>query len=123
MTENRFKVVETGPEQFAISVDELTITVGADGIKASALVKAWDSWAGPKEGFSIQKAGTGSALVSILASKALTKAGPMGSTYRLSDFKYDNTVLYNNIKLALAANRVVLPPGVAMAGTVFKDRP
>jgi len=119
--------------QFATTSTKLTVTL-PKGTKSTsttpaAAVNAWLAWKNEKNadntdkndarGFDIQKAGKGVTSVTPRQEFGLTYATVTTSgsrTYKLQEFQYDRTKLYNDIKARLDKERVVLPPSAIMAG-------
>ena len=121
----------------ATTATEFSITAGSLAIKiiskskltAADLVTSWDSWKGnnsdtAKE-FEVIKKGDGSAIVAKTPQTPLTSSTTTQTSGTLSDLKTSNTAQYNQIKTALANQRVTLPPSCAIAGiyaSVDRDR-
>ncbi len=90
------------------------------------VVAAWNSWkeTNDQRDFDIQQAGNGSATVYVTKEAvALAYAQKETQGYKLREFKYDKTALYNQIKTRVEKERVILPPSAIMAGIyAFMDR-
>lgn len=97
---------DTASESGTLSI----IVPATNGATAADVLSGWKSWLQDKAGFDIALNGDGSAKL---------KAGSFdltASQQSLASIKTSNTALYNKVKAALAASRVVLPPSSAMAG-------
>jgi uncharacterized protein len=112
--------------KFTIAADgrQLTIASVADST-AEALLAKWIEWKNvPNDaaGFNIQLAGDGSAAIQTtgtsVANLISSASGEPSDTdtNTLASIRSTETALYNQIKTALAAERVVLPPSAAIAG-------
>ncbi len=106
----------------------LTINAGSDQA-GSAIIDAWKTTA-PKQGFDIAQADDGSTKVSAIATTGTDlEKQPSDDQHQpavtLDSVKATNTALYNQVKTAIALQRVVLPPSSAVAGiyaSVDRDR-
>jgi uncharacterized protein len=114
--------------KFSISPAKmLTITVAPEHTGAD-VVAAWGSPSNTTapQGFNITKADDGSGqLPATAANGDVLEKQPTPAPYTLAEIKSTNTALYNQIKAALAQQRVVLPPSAAIAGiyaSVDRDR-
>ena len=106
-------VVGTGS---AVSFDTTTtpgtlaITLPAS-TTASAVATAWSTWTGASNNFNVIANGNGSTVLSAIASTSLQV-----NQQALSDIKSTNTSLYNQVKVLLAAENVIMPPSSSLAG-------
>jgi len=98
----------------AAATGTLTITLPAAETKGSAVVNAWKSFGGDRAGFDIVANGAGGAKIE--AATADLAPVDAGGQKTLAEIKTTNTALYNQIKTALASQRVTLPPSPAIAG-------
>ena len=106
-------VVGTGS---AVSFDTTTtpgtlaITLPASTTTA-AVATAWSTWTGASNNFNVIANGNGSSVLSTIASTSLQV-----NQQALSDIKSTNTSLYNQVKVLLAAENVIMPPSSSLAG-------
>ena len=106
-------VVGTGS---AVSFDTTTtpgtlaITLPAS-TTASAVATAWSTWTGASNNFNVIANGNGSTVLSAIASTSLQV-----NQQALSDIKSTNTSLYNQVKVLLATENVIMPPSSSLAG-------
>ena len=106
-------VVGTGS---AVSFDTTTtpgtlaITLPAS-TTASAVATAWSTWTGASNNFNVIANGNGSSVLSTIASTSLQV-----NQQALSDIKSTNTSLYNQVKVLLATENVIMPPSSSLAG-------
>lgn len=100
--------------EFTISSNTLNIKTATSAPSAAEVVAAWNTWksTGAAAGFDISINGAGNDPVAVTAAQSLV-ATPATT---LASLKQSNTVLYNQIKSSLAAQRVTLPPSPAIAG-------
>ncbi len=104
-------------------IRELTIT-NSDGRTGTDIASAWATWAANNDagGYNIQVDGEGSAAVDTLGGNVTPLAAEQvveNNDVTLASLvagATPETQLYNQIKVALAAQRVVLPPSAAIAG-------
>ena len=122
------KIVATGDSIGfeMVSAASLKIT-GVTGKTGAEVAAAWKSWKATQEvaGFEVAIDGDGTAEVTHTNTQAvpLTESTDAGAT--LAALSQTDTGLYNQIKTALAGERVVLPPSAALAGvyaSVDRDR-
>lgn len=105
----------------------LNIT-NVDGKDSAAIAAAWDSWAASNAeaaaGFTVMTSSSpGDAIPLTTGTVALESDA--GALATMASIEASNTALWNQIKKALAAERVVMPPSAAMAGIyaqVDRDR-
>jgi len=106
---------------FNISGQTLTITIDASKT-GTDIVNAWNTGTGVQnKGFTINKNGTGSDILTTVATAALDSV----PTLTLDGIKDTDTALYNQVKLQLSQQYIVLPPSAAVAGiyaSVDRDR-
>jgi phage tail sheath protein FI len=103
--------VEAGTLGIAVNNATGTVTVSGvtgGGTAASAIVAAWASVT-EKAGFSLAVAGNGTDLIT-----AATVS--VNQDVSLDEIRTSYTQIYNQIKAAIAKERVVLPPSGAIAG-------
>ena len=106
-------VVGTGS---AVSFDTTTtpgtlaITLPASTTTA-AVATAWSTWTGASNNFNVIANGNGSSVLSTIASTSLQV-----NQQALSDIKSTNTSLYNQVKVLLATENVIMPPSSSLAG-------
>jgi len=126
---------ETADNSFDITSKILTITLGTTTAtrKGDGIAQDWIDWKQNNgtvaEGFEIVANGTGNSKppTTTEATELDIQSTPQteSSDKKLSDLKSSNTALYNQIKTALAQQRITLPPSPAIAGvyaSVDKDR-
>ena len=126
---------ETADNSFDITSKILTITLARTTAtrKGDGIAQSWIDWKQNNptvaEGFEIVANGTGNSKppTTTEASELDIQSTPQteSSDKKLSDLKSSNTALYNQIKAALAQQRIILPPSSAIAGvyaSVDKDR-
>ena len=104
---------------FAVSGMALTLS-DVNAASAADIATAWTTWAASNSpaGFAVTKLGDGSAVVPATDLAATAIALPAAPVDTLATVKAANneTALYNAARLALDAQRVVLPPSAAVAG-------
>lgn len=115
------------PTTLVVSASNI-LTITADpGTTGSELVAAWQGTV-DKQGFELAPTATSaSTTVDKLAtaSTELDALPTVASTATLESLRSTNTALYNQVKAALAQQRVTLPPSAAIAGvyaSVDRDR-
>ncbi len=120
-------VAGTAADALAFEVAQQQLTVrNVSGKTGTAIATAWSAWkaANDPRGFDIRQSGNGSGEVAY-TSDFLPLNPPANATSTLASIKSTNTALYNQIKAAMAQQRVVLPPSAAVAGvyaTVDRER-
>ena len=114
------------PVTFAISNTKLLTISGVAGKTGAGVATAWAAWRADvtnnAQGFDIVKNGDGSAAIDVTNAVALDTQSAIGT---MASIKASNTALYNQIKSALAQQRITLPPSAAIAGvyaSVDRDR-
>lgn len=104
---------------FALSALTLTLS-DVNGCSAADIATAWAAWKTTNStgGFDITKVGDGSAVVATADAPAAAISLSAAAADTLASVKASNneTGLYNAARLALDAQRVVLPPSAAVAG-------
>ncbi|NVB43280.1 phage tail sheath family protein [Pseudenhygromyxa sp. WMMC2535] len=113
--------------EFSVEAGLLKIE-NVDGKTSAAIVEAWDTWAAENPtaaaGFSLLESATPDAEIPLISgSSALVRDA--SSVTSLESLARTNTALYNQIKKALAAERMIMPPSAAIAGIyarVDRDR-
>ncbi|MEZ4453511.1 MAG: phage tail sheath subtilisin-like domain-containing protein [Nannocystaceae bacterium] len=97
---------------------KLTVT-NVDGRSGADVVAAWATWRASNDphGFDLRAAGAGDGAIDLLGStyNELASAPPL-TLDALKSGPRPETGLYNAIRAALAAERLVLPPSAAIAG-------
>lgn len=113
---------------FEITGRQLTIR-NASSKTGEQIVAAWSAWVGANasQGFDIGLSGNGSGGVDHTSNNFVSLVEQTTTTpaETLTAIKSTNTALYNQIKAAMAQQRVVLPPSAAVAGVyaaVDRDR-
>jgi phage tail sheath protein FI len=114
---------------FEIANRQLSIKNVA-GKQGKAISAAWTTWiaTNDRQGFTIAQKGDGAGEVDNTSNAFVALNGPpnaLASSNTLADIKATHTVLYNQVKTALAQQRVILPPSAAIAGvfaTVDRER-
>jgi phage tail sheath protein FI len=117
------------PLSFEIANRQLTIQ-NIGGKKGQDIATAWSTWkvTNAAQGFDIQPGGDGTDEVvrTTSSTEGLTLQQPVSApSDTLATIKSTRTALYNQIKAAMAQQRVVLPPSPAVAGvyaTVDRER-
>ena len=99
----------TTPGTLAITLP--AATSAASGTTALAVANAWSSWTGASNNFNITANGDGSTVLTAIASTQLKV-----KQQALSDIKSTNTALYNQVKSALSAQTIIIPPSSTLAG-------
>lgn len=105
---------------FDVSGTKLTINGITTETTSNDLVAAWDAWQGEKGGFRIVMVQAG---LAVSAETHELNASP--NSLKLGEIKEVNTRFYNDFKMALSKQRVILPPSAAIAGifaSVDRDR-
>jgi phage tail sheath protein FI len=102
--------------------DNLILTISSTAPTGAEVTSAWNAWklTNNTAGFDIKQNGDGSATLAV-ATPAFTAT--ISNT--LAELQTLNTALYNQIKLSLNNQRVILPPSTAIAGvyaTVDRER-
>lgn len=115
-----FAITEPTPGAKLLTIANVASKTGDD------IVAAWASVTDP-QGFAVVVSGDGSGSVATAANVPIPMpaAPTTPATVVLDDIKSSHTALYNQIKAALAKERVVLPPSAAIAGVyarVDRDR-
>jgi len=114
-----FTITEPAAGSRLLAIANVSSKTGDD------VVAAWANETNP-QGFAIVVSGDGSGTMAAAANVAIPMpTAPTPSTIVLNDIKSSHTALYNQIKAALAKERVVLPPSAAIAGVyarVDRDR-
>jgi len=103
--------------EFSITDNVLTIANVGEGVAVSALLQAWDGFAG-KGNFNISKLGNDTDLVVSVAQTSLVISS--SNTFSLEEAKNTKTALYSKVASALAKQRIVLPPSAGVAGVYAK---
>jgi hypothetical protein len=113
---------------FSISSSKVLTINNVAEKTGQAVVAAWATWkanaSNNPQGFDIVVNGTGTATVDHTSNQNVA-LDPQTSSKKLAEIKSSNTALYNQVKAALAGQRVILPPSAAIAGTyasVDRDR-
>jgi phage tail sheath protein FI len=114
------QIVEGAAIEFDVdpTAHKLTITRPAD-TAGSAIAASWTTWAASEEagGFVVAPHNNGDAHVATVAETRLVKPTNQPSPETLAAIQMsDKTALYNQVKAAMANQRVVLPPSPAIAG-------
>ena len=127
----KVKIVGSGADvNFDISDTHILTISGASGETGNSVVAAWDSFASNNDaaGFAVTANGDGSGDVPHTSNANVDldelPAEAVANT-TLDSIKSTNTSLYNQVKSALAGQRVTLPPSAAIAGvyaTVDRNR-
>lgn len=115
--------------EIAFSRTDATLDINhVDGKDAATIAAAWDTWAATNTaaaaGFTVMTSDNPSATVTLTTGAAALIRDEQ-ATATLASIAQSNTALYNEIKKALAAERVVMPPSPAIAGIyaqVDRDR-
>lgn len=129
-TSPQLKIIAAAGDPVTFEGDSGSLTIrGSDGKTAQDITDAWDALSNAKkiDGFDVQANGDGSGDVDHTSNAfvALIKQSTGGTGSTMSSLVRDeqglpitspNTGLYNQIKTALADQRVELPPSAAMAG-------
>ncbi|MCB0207845.1 MAG: phage tail sheath family protein [Anaerolineae bacterium] len=125
----KVKIVGAGDEiTFNATALHLLTINGVNGKTGADVVTAWDAWASvnDSQGFSIIKNEGGSGEVPTSTANVDLEAQSVApSSDTLASIRSTNTTLYNQIKTAMAQQRMVLPPSPAIAGiyaSVDRDR-
>lgn len=111
---------------FEVAQQQLTIR-NVSGKTGAAIAAAWSTWKAANDpgGFDIRQSGDGSGDVAHTSDTFIALNPPVAATRTLASIKSTNTALYNQIKAAMAQQRIVLPPSAAVAGvyaTVDRER-
>jgi uncharacterized protein len=116
------------PITFSISSSKVMTISNVAEKTGQAVVAAWTTWKADTnnnpQGFDIVVNGTGTVVVGNTANQNVDLELQTSSN-KLAAIKFSDTALYNQVKVALAGKRVILPPSAAIAGmyaSVDRDR-
>lgn len=126
-------IAGNAPDDLTFEISDQQLTIRNTATKTgTAIVTAWNTWqaANPSQGFDIEPSGDGSGEVDNTSNSfvplQLIEQGEVTSPgATLEAIKASHTALYNQIKAAINQQRVILPPGPAVAGlyaTVDRER-
>lgn len=111
---------QTDPITFSISVPSTLVVEDVAGKTGAEVVAAWDAWAAANDpqGFQVivNGDGGGEAPNTSNANVNLSRASATLLANTLASIRSTNTALYNQCRAALSQQRIVLPPGPAVAG-------
>ncbi|NOY83404.1 MAG: phage tail sheath family protein [Nitrospirae bacterium] len=106
---------------FAVASQILTLS-DVNGETGTSVAAAWDIWVADgtndAAGFSLSVSGDGTGTVEHTsgATRNLVAASATSSSKTLASIELTETAVYNQVKTALTAVRVILPPSAAMVG-------